>query len=280
MDTGADGTRVARCGMCHKNCAINPGEAGLCSARAVSRDGDFVSPHLGRFAAIAVDPIEKKPLYRWRPGTFIYSLGSIGCNAFCPFCQNHTLARPLGAPRLKAISPDELVQDVTAAGLSSVAYTYNEPTLQAEYITTAATKLREAGIATVMVTNGMFSDDVRDELAGCVEAMNIDVKTFSPDNYEKLGGDLGAVKSNVEYLAGRGVHIELTNLVVPGVSDSEDDFASMTDWIAGISGDIPLHITRYFPAYRYQTPPTSIRLMEKFERIAKARLRYVYLGNV
>lgn len=275
-----DGTRVARCTLCCHTCIINPGETGLCRARAFTVQKEFVSPYLGGFVSVAVDPVEKKPLNRWRPGTFIYSLGSVGCNAFCQFCQNHAIAHPEGDVALCAIPPEDLLRRVEDAGLSSVAYTYNEPTLQAEYIVAAAPLLREAGIASVMVTNGLFSEDARDSLANYVDAINIDVKTFSDEKYEKLGGSLDTVKSNVTFLAGRGVHIELTCLVVPGVSDSEDEFADMVDWIAGISKDIPLHISRYFPAYRYTAPPTSLSLMERLEQHAKSRLDYVYLGNV
>lgn len=271
---------AVRCFLCHHNCLISRGGSGVCCTRTFSESEGFVSPFLGRFIAASVDPVEKKPLYRWRPGTKIYSIGSRGCNALCPFCQNHTIAHPEDDLALKEITPHDLLDRVAKAGLSSVAYTYNEPTLQAEYIFAASPLLKEHGIASVMVTNGLFGPGPRDEIVRFVDALNIDVKTFDPAIYRRLGGNLDAVKSNVEHLVRSGVHVEITNLVVPGVSDSSDDFAGMVDWLAGISQEIPLHISRYFPAYKYTAPPTHISLLEKFGEYAKSRLKYVFLGNV
>jgi pyruvate formate lyase activating enzyme len=275
----ADDGAAAFCLLCFRNCKIRRGASGICKARRYSHDG-FLSPHLGRFVSIAIDPIEKKPLRRWRPGTQILSLGGLRCNLECPFCQNHSIAHPLGALRERSVSPEQLVEIAKRSNLSSVAYTYNEPTLQAEYIAEASKMLRAEGIATVMVTNGMFSPPVREELIGCVDAMNIDVKTFDEERYKRLGGSLDAVKRNVERLAEAGVHVELTSLVVPGISDSPDDFARMVAWISGVSRDIPLHVSRYFPAYKYDAPPTPPDLITKFRGIAASRLKYVYAGNM
>jgi pyruvate formate lyase activating enzyme len=236
-----------------------------------------------------VDPIEKKPLYHWRPGSYIFSLGSVGCNMRCPFCQNHRIAQPAGGAQsaqnarkmsLTPMSPLELVRSVKREGLSAVAYTYNEPTLQAEYILQAAPLLKEAGIASVLVTNGMFSAEARDELAPWVGAANVDVKTFDPVKYTALGGSLDVVKENVASWVRAGVHVELTNLVVPGISDSREDFTRMVDWVAEISPAVPLHISRYFPAHKYAAPPTSVGLMKAFEALAGRRLTHVHLGNV
>ena len=284
------GNPAALCGLCFHRCLIKQGLSGRCGARRL--DGSaFESPFLGKFVSVAIDPIEKKPLYHWRPGTKILSLGSLRCNLFCPFCQNHAIAHPNGEMAMKEISPRDLALTASRHGLAAVAYTYNEPTLQAEYIISAAPLLREAGIATVMVTNGLFSSEARDELATLTEAMNIDIKAFGKNSYAPLdaagksarGGRGSAeetVMENVESLFRAGVHIELTNLAVPGISDSEDRFAEMVDWIAGISREMPLHISRYFPAYRYEAPPTDIRLMKKLESIARGKLKFVHLGNV
>jgi pyruvate formate lyase activating enzyme len=279
------GNIAARCGLCFHRCLIKQDSGGRCGARRFS-GGAFESPFLGKFVSVAVDPIEKKPLYHWRPGTKILSLGGLRCNLFCPFCQNHAIAHPKGEIAARDIPPRDLTQTATGLGLDSVAYTYNEPTLQAEYIMASAPLLREAGIATVMVTNGLFSGEARDELAPLVDAMNIDVKTFGGD-YARLGADpelarsaLETVMENVESLFRAGVHIELTNLIVPGISDSEASFAEMISWIAGISREIPLHISRYFPAYKYDAPPTDIHLMKKLESAARKKLEFVHLGNV
>jgi pyruvate formate lyase activating enzyme len=161
-----------------------------------------------------------------------------------------------------------------------VAFTYNEPTLQAEYILEAAPLLKNEGIAIVLVTNGMFSAEALNDLAPWIDAANVDVKTFDSAAYATLGGSLDAVKTNVARLTREGVHVELTNLVVPHISDSQQDFARMVDWIAGLSAELPLHISRYFPAHKYTAPPTDVSLMKTFESIARSKLKHVHLGNV
>ena len=278
----ADDGEAARCNLCFHTCRIPNGGAGLCSVRAYN-GGIFTSPHLGRFASVAVDPIEKKPLYHWRPGSLILSLGSVGCNMYCPFCQNHSIAQPTSVPPLSKISPAELLAYARKTGTNAVAYTYNEPTLQAEYILATAPMLKEAGVATVLVTNGMISQEALADLAPWVAAANVDVKTFAETAYAKIGGSLEAVKATVAYMREAGVHVELTNLVVPGVSDSRPDFERMVDWIASLTPDgqkIPLHISRYFPAHKYAAPATDVALMRDFQTIANQKLAHVYLGNV
>ena len=271
---------AAKCGLCFRGCVIRPGGAGYCGAR--SWDGEnFTSPYLGRFSSCAVDPIEKKPIYHWRAGSRIFSLGGIGCNMRCPFCQNHTIAQPpdMNMP-LADIAPEELVLQVQGRRLSSVAYTYNEPILQAEYILEAAPFLKNAGIASVLVTNGMFSREVLNDLVPWIDAANVDVKTFDSEKYATLSGSLDVVRENVESMARAGVHVELTNLVTPGISDSPENFEHMVDWIADVSADMPLHISRYFPAHRYSASPTDIDLLLRFEALAKRKLKRVHLGNV
>lgn len=277
-----DDGETACCDLCFHACRIPDGGKGLCGVRTY-KNGIFMSPYLGRFASVAVDPIEKKPLYHWRPGSFILSLGSAGCNMHCPFCQNHSIAQPTRMPPLSAISPAELLAYALKTRTSAVAYTYNEPTLQAEYILEAAPILRKADIATVLVTNGMISQEALADLAPWIDAANVDVKTFDETTYAKLGGSLEAVKTTVARMLDAGVHVELTNLVVPGVSDSLADFERMTDWIASLSPDgqkIPLHISRYFPAHKYAAPATDVALMRDFQTIANRKLSHVYLGNV
>ena len=275
----ADGGASAVCSLCFRECRIKKGGVGFCKARRYSDDG-FRSPHLGKFVSVAVDPIEKKPLRRWRPGTQILSLGGILCNMTCPFCQNHAIAHPLGNLREREIEPWQLAEMAKGCSLRAVAYTYNEPTLQAEYIIEASAVLKKEGIATVMVTNGMFGEAFCEEAARRVDAMNIDIKTFNEETYAKLGGSLETVKRNTRRLVDAGLHIELTNLVVPGISDSERDFIDMVSWIASVSHCVPLHISRYFPAYQYYEEPTDLALMLKFRDLAGARLKYVYTGNL
>ncbi len=274
-----DGRRLYRCGLCRHACAVPVGGRGWCGVR-LGGEEVLESPFLGRFTSLAVDPMEKKPLYRFRPGTFIFSLGSVGCTMRCPFCQNHGIAQPKGAPRLTVLPVQELIGTLRQAGLSSVAFTYNEPTLQAEYILAAAPTLREAGIAVVLVTNGMMSDACLADLAPFVDAANIDLKTFNPKAYTAMGGSLERAQRSIGLLLRAGAHVELTTLVVPGISDSPDDFAAEVEWIASLSPDIPLHISRYFPAHTFTAPATDVELLRRFKATAECRLRHVYLGNV
>ncbi|MDR0882238.1 MAG: radical SAM protein [Candidatus Adiutrix sp.] len=272
-----------RCDLCFHQCSLTEGGVGYCGARGVSDSPSrFVSPYLGYFSSFAVDPVEKKPLSHWRPGSRIFSLGSLGCNMRCPFCQNHTISRPGQRPNLNQLAPEDLRSQIQTLGLSAVAYTYNEPMLQAEYILAAAPLLREAGIATVMVTNGMFSPALLLALSvsGWIDAANIDLKTFNSVTYAKLGGSLDAVKNTITHLVRGGTHVELTTLVVPGLSDDLDEFADLTDWVAALSRDIPLHISRYFLAAEFTAPPTDLDLLDRFRRLAASRLHHVHLGNV
>ena len=272
--------KSVQCGLCFRACTLDPGQRGFCGARLNNGTGQLQSPYLGRFVSCAIDPIEKKPLYHWRPGSSIFSLGSVGCTMHCPFCQNASIAHPTRWPEPAFLSISDLVATVQKHRLDSVAYTYNEPSLQAEYIIAASPVLKEAGIATVLVTNGMFSPSLLHDLSICVAAVNIDCKTFSHKNYAKLGGCLDTMKRSAVFMKEAGIHVELTCLVVPGISDNPDEFANMVDWIASLGPDTPLHISRYFPRYKYTEPQTSIETLEHFEKIARSRLAHVHLGNV
>jgi pyruvate formate lyase activating enzyme len=278
-ESGEKGELV-RCGLCAHACRIPPGRTGRCGARRHVEGQGLVSPYLGRFSSIAVDPIEKKPLRHWQPGTFILSLGSLGCTMHCPFCQNHGIAHPTRDIALREVDPVSLLHAAREQRLTSVAYTYNEPTLQAEYILQAAPLLREAGIGTALVTNGMMSASALEELLPWLDALNVDVKTFNPATYARMGGNLDAVRRNVARLVSAGIHMELTCLVAPGISDDPEEFAAMTEWIAGLSPQIPLHVSRYFPAYRYKAPMTPVPLLRRFSDIARARLVRVHTANI
>jgi pyruvate formate lyase activating enzyme len=269
------------CGLCFRGCRLSVGQWGACRARRGGAEG-LESPFLGRFAALAVDPIEKKPLHHWRPGSHIFSLGALGCTMACPFCQNHRLAAPSPRrpPSLRPLPPSDLVREVRALGLSAVAYTYNEPTLAAEYILEAAPLLADEGVATVLVTNGLMSPEVLADLGPHLAAANVDLKTFNLETYRRLGGSLPAVQATITGLLERGVHVELTTLAVPGLSDDPDEFAALVDWVAGLDRNLPLHLSRYFPAHLYQAPATEPALLYRFRNQALGRLTRVILGNM
>lgn len=280
-----ENNKTVSCNLCFRKCTIEPGNSGKCGVRH-NENGTLVSSWLGRFCAAAVDPVEKKPLFHWKSGSFIYSLGSIGCTMDCPFCPNHRIARPsrkLNPASIPYISTYELVRKIKGLGLNSVALTYNEPSLQAEYICKAAPVLHDNGIDITLVTNGVMSHESATDLLSCLketDAANIDVKAFNPEKYSKLGGNLETMKNNVRLFAEAGVHIELTNLVVPALNDDVEEFTAMVNWIASISHEMPLHITRYFPARVYTEPPTDISILNSFASIAREKLKSVHIGNV
>ncbi|MCR5501827.1 MAG: AmmeMemoRadiSam system radical SAM enzyme [Lachnospiraceae bacterium] len=279
--------RIA-CGVCPHACALLEGQTGLCRARQ-AKDGKNISLNYGVITGIALDPIEKKPLYRFFPGSRILSVGSFGCNLKCPFCQNHEISQKDAAgcePFSEHMTPEEL------AGLASelakkepgnlgIAYTYNEPLIGWEFVYDTAVLIRKAGLKNVFVTNGCVKSGILEKLLPFANAMNIDLKCFSKEGYERLGGDLDTVLSFIGQAHRAGCHIELTSLIVPGLNDSEEDMDREAEWIADLSEEIPLHITRYFPNYRMREPgPTDIALMKRLKEIAERYLSFVYLGNV
>lgn len=269
-----------KCTLCPHQCLIREEHTGLCKARKNVKGKGLVSLNYGLFSSIAVDPIEKKPLYHWHPGSRILSLGSVGCNMACPFCQNWPLA--IWEQDLKLVLKNMYqVRDLAEThGLDSVAFTYNEPLVSFEYLLDVSKILKESDINVVIVSNGMICEDPLSELAPFLNAANIDLKAFSEKSYRKLGGDLETVKRSIIQLVEQGVHVELTHLVVPGINDDPDLFRSMVRWIRSISGDLVLHLSRYFPNYLWNEAATSLELMENFKNLAQDQLNFVYMGNV
>ena len=209
-------------------------------------------------------------------------MGSYGCNLDCPFCQNHEIARPAsGRQRCEFFSPRRLAETaISAAGNLGVAFTYNEPFISYEYIRDTAPLLKDAGKKVVLVTNGTVNEPPLLKLLPFIDAMNIDVKGFTPEFYKSLGGGLGAVKRAVELSAPK-THLEITTLVIPGENDSDDEIENMTGWLSNISPEIPLHLSRFFPRFRVKDKlPTPLETLKRLEAIARRKLKYVYLGNV
>ncbi|HPD97227.1 MAG TPA: AmmeMemoRadiSam system radical SAM enzyme [Synergistales bacterium] len=266
-----------RCLLCPRGCLILPGEKGNCLTR-LNRGGELFTLNYGYFCA-SVDPVEKKPLFHWKPGTEIFSVGTFGCNLFCPFCQNAHLARSETPTGLKYLSPNGFSSLVRDSGQSSVAFTYNEPSVWFEFILDISEPLKKYGADIVLVTNGFISPDPLEELLDITGAMNIDLKGFYPRTYEKLGGSVGPVLHSIKRAVERGIHLEITHLVVPGINDSLEEFLSLTRWISGLSNNIPLHISRYFPSWQWQEPPTLLQEIRKRKEIASRYLNFVYTGN-
>ena len=272
------------CNLCPHHCALAEGQVGFCHTRR-NEGGQIKSLNYGRVTSLAIDPIEKKPLYHFYPGSVILSLGSFGCNMACPFCQNHTISQGGEQEVRWQISPEQLVELAQETsqqhGSIGVAFTYNEPLLSYEYLRDTLPLLRQAGQKAVLVTNGQIEEEPLKELLPYVDAMNIDLKTFSEKTYAKLlGGSLQAAQRTIQMAAEAGVHVEVTTLVVPGISDDINEFCAEVDWLASVNREIPLHLSRYFPRYQYKAPATQLDKLYELQRIAQKRMKYVYLGNV
>ena len=285
---------MAVCEVCFRRCAVEEGKTGFCGVRTC-RDGAVVSDNYGRVTSLALDPIEKKPLHRFHPGSRILSVGSYGCNLRCPFCQNHEISWSSQAMRYREraeyISPEELAE--TAAyyrdrGNIGIAFTYNEPLVGYEYVRDTAGLVHAMGMKNVLVTNGTASLQVLEELEPYIDAMNIDLKGFTDRYYtDVLKGSRQMVMDFIARAA-QICHVELTTLIIPGENDTEEEMREISRWIAGLgdvyggrSGrEIPLHISRFFPQFRMtDRPATDVRLIYRLAGIAGEQLAYVYPGN-
>lgn len=270
------------CQVCMHHCSLEPGQRGICRARK-NKGGEIVCENYGRVTSMSLDPIEKKPLNLFYPGSNILSVGSFGCNLRCLFCQNHEIS--MTGPEQSEdvfISPQFLAAKAVECqnmGNIGVAFTYNEPLVGWEYVRDTARLVREAGMKNVLVTNGSVSLAVLEELLPLIDAMNIDLKGFSEEYYRKLGGDLEMVKAFI-VRAAAGCHVELTTLIVPGENDDEAEMEREAEWIASVRRDIPLHITRFFPRYHMQDKnATEVESIYRLVRVAERHLEHVFAGN-
>ena len=270
------------CELCFHHCALDEGQTGLCRAREC-RDGRIVPLNYGKLASLALDPIEKKPLRRFRPGSLVLSVGSFGCNLRCPFCQNHEISMAGdGAVQTVAVSPEQLAAkaaELIPRGNIGVAYTYNEPLTGYEYVRDCSALVHERGLVNVLVTNGTIEEVPWRALLPLTDAVNIDLKGFTAAWYRKLGGDLDTVKRSIA-LAAERCHVEVTTLLVPGENDSVEEVRELARWLAGVNPDIPLHLSRFFPRYRMTDhPPTPVERIYRLAEEARAYLAHVYTGN-
>lgn len=269
-----------KCLLCPHACKIMPGKTGWCRVRKNS-GARLVSLSYGRLAALALDPIEKKPLYHFFPGKNILSAGSFGCNLSCAFCQNYHLAH--GEPPLYEIMPQELLQlalEERSRDSVGLAFTYNEPLISYEYVMDTAELIKSRGLKTVLVTNGYIDKKAFKKLLPFIDALNIDIKAFNDEFYRRYcRGDLKTVLDNVE-LAAAYAHIEITTLVIPGENDDRREIKGLACFLSNLSPDIPLHFSRYYPAYKFSLPPTPEPVLRELKDIACDCLHFVYLGNL
>lgn len=269
------------CELCFHHCTLDEGQTGLCRARA-NQEGQIVPLNYGKLTALALDPIEKKPLRRFHPGSLVLSVGSFGCNLRCPFCQNAEIAAMGADIPTQDCPPEALVREAVRLrerGNIGVAYTYNEPLVGYEYVRDCAALVHEAGMLNVLVTNGTIEESPFRALLPLIDAVNIDLKGFTEQWYHTLGGDLETVKRSI-VLAAQVCHVEVTTLIVPGENDGEHEMRALTAWLASVSPDIPLHVSRFFPRHHMtDRPPTPVETVYHLAEVAQEQLQYVYTGN-
>ena len=277
---------MAECGVCFRHCKLNEGQIGFCGGR-ICADGEVRAAAYGQITGIALDPIEKKPLNRFYPDSMILSVGSYGCNLRCPFCQNSDISWEdevrSWPERARYITPEELAElavQYKSHGNIGVAYTYNEPLIGYEFVRDTAKLVHDAGMKNVIVTNGCAELSVLEEIAPYIDAMNIDLKGFTDRYYnEMLGGNRQMV---MDFISGavKTCHVELTTLIIPGENNTEEEMRDISSWIASLSADIPLHISRFFPRFHMtDRPPTDVGLIYHLADVAREKLKYVYCGN-
>lgn len=277
-----DGDRVV-CDLCPRACAMKAGQRGACFVRVGTADGVALTTW-GRSSGFCVDPIEKKPLNHFLPGTPVLSFGTAGCNLACRFCQNHEVSKARSVDRLlDTATPEGLVAAAQASGSRSVAFTYNDPVIFAEYALDVAAACREADIKTVAVTAGYISDPARAEFFAGMDAANVDLKAFTDDFYQRLcAARLDPVLETLKHLATTDTWFEITTLVIPGENDDEGELRELASWVRDELGPhVPLHFSAYHPDYRMTNPRTPVATLRRARQIAReAGLWFVYTGNV
>ena len=268
--------------ICPHHCKLSEDQTGRCRAR-MNQNGKIICKNYGDLTSIALDPIEKKPLYRFYPGSRILSIGSYGCNMRCSFCQNSEISMSDGSTiHNEKVMPEEIVKkaaELIPLGNIGIAYTYNEPLVGYEYVLDCAKLAKEKGLENVVVTNGYICSEPLKELLPYLDAMNIDLKAFNDDFYRTMGGDLETVRNSI-ILASKQCHLEVTTLIIPNENDSEDEMKELSQWLSSVNPDIPLHITRFFPRFRMSDRnATPVNKIYRLVEIARKNLHYVYPGN-
>jgi len=267
-----------RCELCPHKCLLETGATGICGVRQ-NIGGEVVSLNYGKITALAMDPIEKKPLYHYYPGTRILSVGSTGCNFHCDFCQNWTVAR--GKVPSVDVTPWDLISKAQRKDNIGIAFTYAEPLMWYEFLRETMPKVQEKGLKTVLVTNGYINSKPLQKILPNLNAVNLDIKFFARGSYRRYcGGDLKQILNNALEFKKNG-HLEITTLIIPDINDSPEEIDRLVSWIKeNLGSDTPFHLSRYYPAYRFNTPPPSIETLIDLYYLARESLDYVYLGNI
>lgn len=273
---------MSTCDLCPRYCILKDGTVGFCNARK-NVDGKIISLNYGKLLSLFLDPIEKKPLFYYKPGSMILSVGTFGCNMNCQFCQNYEIARAKETDyRTYDISKEELIEIAIGKkqeGNIGIAFTYNEPLVGFEYVLDCSKLGKSYDLDIVIVTNGQINEKYLQKLLPYIDAWNIDLKCFSDEGYKKLGGDFKTTLKTIE-LANQTSHVEVTTLIVPGISDDLKLFEEEVKFLANLDKNIPLHINRYIPRYKYDKPPTDLNLLLEMKEVAKKYLTRVNIGNI
>jgi pyruvate formate lyase activating enzyme len=282
--------KTLQCELCPHRCTLAEGRVGRCGVRE-NRDGALHLPYYGFITGLALDSIEKKPLYHYNPGSSILSVGFAGCNLHCPFCQNWHISQVHGPVTVtgRMLSPEELIRMALEVSpiqdgqyAAQIAYTYSEPLIHGEFLLDCMECAHRAGVANVLVTNGCVNPEAAEAILARTDAVNVDLKCFSLDTYSRvLGGDLPAVLEFIRMAwRKRETHLEITTLVIPDLNDSEEELDRCVAFIAGLSPEIPWHLSAYHPDYKWYAPPTDPERLFALVARARQKLRYVYPGNI
>jgi len=269
-----------KCLLCPNFCVISPDHLGACGVRKNIK-GELFTLVYNEATSLALDPIEKKPLYHFHPGEFILSVGTKGCNFKCPYCQNWHIAQDLSAPT-QSVTKESIIEKAKETNSFGIAYTYNEPFIWYEFVLDTAKLAKKNNLKNVLVTNGYVNPEPLKEMLPFIDAMNIDLKSIDENFYKKYcKGKLAPVLETIK-ASHKACHIELTNLIIPGLNDSEDQLTRLIDWVhSNLGPDIPLHFSRFFPCHKLTTiPPTPPETLKLAERLARGKLKHVHLGNI
>ena len=269
------------CLLCPHYCKLSAGKTGICGVRKNTGEKIELLTY-GVLSGYSLDPVEKKPLYHFFPGHNILSIGSFGCNMKCDFCQNFHISQKVPQSLVPEVTINKIISDALYTERNiGIAFTYNEPIIWFEYMKDVAEIAKKEGLYTVMVSNGYINSQPLNEIIEFIDAFNIDLKSFNNNFYRKLAGaELEPVKNSMKQIARSGKHLEITSLVIPGQNDDINEMVLQSEWIAGELGkDVPFHLSRYFPTYKRDNPPTPEELLKKLFDIASRKLDYVYVGN-
>jgi pyruvate formate lyase activating enzyme len=274
-----------RCTLCPRFCVISPGKVGLCRVRK-NEGGELFTLIYGSIISMAVDPIEKKPLYHFWPGSDIFSISAVGCNFTCRHCQNWSISQagPEGVS-FEELSPERIVEMTKRYGSRSIAYTYAEPVVWFEFCYDTAKLAHEAGLHNVYVTNGYMNLPAWEDIRPYLDAANVDVKAFSDDFYRRICGatSMKPVLETCEWMVEHGIHLETTYLIIPRENDDPDEIRKFCKWeVEKLGPEVPTHFSRFYPHYKMtDRPPTPVETLERAVKIAKEEgLQHVYIGNV